>query len=116
LTEIKEPKRLTEKEFYKDKDNQDCLQSALEIDPKFKYSNYHIGQEICQQIDENRIAEKAKKRLSVKELADYLGVAPKTIYGWVYKGLIQPERVGPRLIRFDLEKIEQWILQSKENL
>ena len=84
------------------------LESQAEIDYKFRNRNDSFS--------ENRIAEKAKKRLSVKELADYLGVAPKTIYGWVYKGIIEPERVGPRLIRFDVEKIEKWILHSKEPL
>jgi excisionase family DNA binding protein len=60
----------------------------------------------------NRIAPK-KQRLSVKELADYLGVSQKTIYGWTYRGIIPFEKIGPRLIRFDVEKIEKWISEQK---
>jgi excisionase family DNA binding protein len=57
---------------------------------------------------ENSVGTKAKL-LSVDELAQYLGVSKKTVYGWVYRHWITPERIGPRLIRFNLEKIEQWI-------
>lgn len=57
-----------------------------------------------------------KKKLTVNQLAHYLGISPKTIYGYTYRGIIPFEKVGPRLIRFDLEKIDQWILQNqKEN-
>lgn len=54
-----------------------------------------------------------KKLITVNELAQFLGVSPKTIYGWHYRGLINAERVGPRLIRFDLEKVMQWISNKK---
>ncbi len=47
----------------------------------------------------------AQQLLTAAELAAHLKVSDKTIYGWVYRGLIQPERLGPRLIRFSLQKV-----------
>jgi excisionase family DNA binding protein len=114
VSDVKSRETLEVIDFQEEKKYQKT-HSDLETEAQIKYSVPCIGREIRQQINENKIVEKAKKRLSVKELADYLGVAPKTIYGWVYKGLITPEKIGPRLIRFDLEKIEQWILHAKEN-
>ncbi len=112
MRRLNERKSLDGKGVYDDSGTENFdhsyLESQAEVGYKFRNRN--------ESFSENRIAEKTKKRLSVKELADYLGVAPKTIYGWIYKGLIEPERIGPRLIRFDLEKIEQWILHSKETL
>lgn len=54
-----------------------------------------------------------KKYITAIELAQFLGVSKKTVYGWAYRGLIQPKRIGPRLIRFDLREIEEWISQTK---
>lgn len=50
-----------------------------------------------------------KAFLSVDELAAYLGVAPKTIYDWKYKG------VGPRVtkvgraLRYRATDVEAWL-------
>ena len=52
------------------------------------------------------------KLLSVDQLALMLVVPKKTIYGWVYRGILEPIRVGPRLIRFDSEYIARWILKK----
>jgi excisionase family DNA binding protein len=65
-------------------------------------------------ISENRIV-KSKQLLNINQLAAYLGVSVKTIYGWIYRGIIEPERVGPRLIRFDVEKVERWISSKVGN-
>lgn len=56
-----------------------------------------------------------KRHLSVNELAQHLRVSPRTIYGWVYRRLIPYQKIGPRLIRFDVEEIERWILQKRRN-
>ena len=56
-----------------------------------------------------------KKLITVNQLAEYLGVSPKTIYGWHYRGLITAERVGPRLIRFDREKVAEWVSNQGEH-
>lgn len=55
-----------------------------------------------------------RKLLTVNELASFLSVSPKTIYGWHYRGLIPAEKVGPWLIRFDAEKVMRWISNRKE--
>lgn len=55
----------------------------------------------------------AEQYLSVKEVAIHLGVSEKTVRGWVYKGLLNPEKIGPRLIRFKRKDIELWISQPK---
>ncbi len=47
--------------------------------------------------------------LSVKQVSASYGVSEKTVRGWVYKGLLKPIKVGPRLIRFKKEDIDQWI-------
>ena len=51
--------------------------------------------------------------LSVKDVSVLLGVSEKTVRGWVYKKLLIPERVGPRLIRFRKKDIESWISKFK---
>lgn len=56
-----------------------------------------------------------KRFVTVNELALILGVSKKTIYGWVYRRLINPKRVGPRLIRFDLDEIEKWTSKKSED-
>ena len=35
-----------------------------------------------------------KPYLNHKEAAEYLGVSPATLYGWVYKGQITPLKAG----------------------
>jgi excisionase family DNA binding protein len=54
------------------------------------------------------------KLLTVDQLASQLSVPKKTIYGWIYRGVLQPIRVGPRLIRFDSEYIARWLLKNGE--
>jgi excisionase family DNA binding protein len=76
----------------------DCHDNSFDTTPKTIY--------------DSKIAT-PKQLLDVKQLAERLRVSPKTIYGWVYRGIIEPERVGPRLIRFDFEKIEKWTSNKK---
>jgi excisionase family DNA binding protein len=56
---------------------------------------------------------KAEHYLSVKDVAETYGVSQKTVRGWIYKKLLLPERIGPRLIRFKKSYIEQWISKFK---
>ena len=42
---------------------------------------------------------------SVQEAADYLGVSTKSIRRWISSGLIKAYRVGPKLIRVDLDSL-----------
>lgn len=83
------------------------MKRHLENQGFFDYKDEHY-----KPIYENRIV-RTKRFLNVKELAIFLNVSAKTIYGWVYRGIIEPERIGPRLIRFDVEKVERWISSLK---
>jgi excisionase family DNA binding protein len=49
-----------------------------------------------------------EKLLTVPELATYLSVSQKTIYGWTESGYIPHIKVG-RLVRFDLAKVQIWL-------
>ena len=43
---------------------------------------------------------------TVQEAADYLKVSTKTIRRYISQGLIEAERVGPRLIRVNLASLD----------
>ena len=42
----------------------------------------------------------------VQEAADYLKVSTKTIRRYISQGLVEAERVGPRLIRVNLASLD----------
>jgi excisionase family DNA binding protein len=44
---------------------------------------------------------------TVQEAADLLKVSTKTIRRYITQGLIQAERIGPRLIRVNLTSLDQ---------
>ena len=43
---------------------------------------------------------------TVQEAADYLKVSTKTIRRYITQGLVEAERVGPRLIRVNLASLD----------
>ena len=43
---------------------------------------------------------------TVQEAADYLKVSTKTIRRYITQGLVEAERVGPRLIRVNLSSLD----------
>jgi excisionase family DNA binding protein len=45
--------------------------------------------------------------ISIGEAADQLGVDPLTIRRWIAHGKITAYRVGPKLIRLDLDEINK---------
>ena len=54
-----------------------------------------------------------KRLFSVEELAEYLGLSPRTIYNGLARNSkrpfpIRPKRIG-KLLRFDLRDIEQFV-------
>ncbi len=49
-----------------------------------------------------------KRFLSIRELAEYLGIKVGTVYVWVCHKKIPYVKVG-RLVKFDLQKIEKWL-------
>ncbi len=66
-----------------------------------------------QQTNQNEIqteeimSEENKRLLKVEEVAQYLGVSPATVYGWVSSQKI-PHRKTGRLVRFDLQDVDNW--------
>jgi len=49
-----------------------------------------------------------QRLLTVKELANYLGVNPFSVYRWVEQQRLPHRRVD-RLIRFDLREVEEFM-------
>jgi len=61
------------------------------------------------------INREGKRLVSAKQLAELYGISVKTIFGWTYRKMIPFKRIGPRIIRFDLDEIERWASQNTEN-
>lgn len=53
-----------------------------------------------------------KRFLSVRKLAEYLGIKHQTIYSWVSMKKIPYVKMGRRVM-FDLRDIEKWIQDRK---
>lgn len=50
---------------------------------------------------------KSVRRLaSIAGAAEYAGVCPKTIRRWIASGRLDAYRVGPRLIKVDLDSVD----------
>lgn len=43
--------------------------------------------------------------MTAEQLAERLGVKPRTIRGWMRAGIIPSTRLTPKVIRFDLEQV-----------
>lgn len=52
------------------------------------------------------LARPTRRLESVPNAADYLGVCPKTIRRWIAAGRVTGYRAGPRLIRVDLNELD----------
>jgi len=44
--------------------------------------------------------------VSLADAADYAGVCTKTIRRWVQRGVIPAYRIGPRLVRINLDDLD----------
>jgi len=55
-----------------------------------------------------------KRFVSMKELANYLGVSRYTVRSWVYQDRLPCKRIG-RTVRFDIKEIEH-ILEKGDKL
>lgn len=56
-----------------------------------------------------------KDLIDVRELSEYLGITVETAYNWVSQKKIPYIKVG-RLLRFDLDKINEWLEKSSHSL
>ena len=54
-----------------------------------------------------------QKLMNVKEVAEYLGVAVPTIYGWTHRNFIPHHKLS-NLVKFRKEKIDEWVAQTSE--
>jgi excisionase family DNA binding protein len=52
------------------------------------------------------------KMVSIAAAADHYGVSQQTVRRWIASGRITAHRVGPRLIRVDLDEIEAKIVHT----
>lgn len=48
----------------------------------------------------------SRRLVSLAEAADYAGVAPRTIRRYIAAGRVTGHRLGPRLIRVDLNELD----------
>jgi len=62
---------------------------------------------LIKSIFDNRID--GTRFVSTQELAKFFGVSRRTIEGWRYRGLIVPIKIGPKLVRYDLEVVKKWV-------
>lgn len=51
--------------------------------------------------------------LTIKELAEYLGVAEITVRTWITQRKIRYYQPGGKLIKFKLSEVDEWIEASK---
>lgn len=47
-----------------------------------------------------------RRLVSIPEAAEYFDVNPKTVRRWIAKGRLSAYRLGPRLIKVDLEQLD----------
>lgn len=53
------------------------------------------------------------KLLTVKELSEIIKVKESTLYAWAKRGSIPSHKLNG-LLRFDIEEVENWVRNSKE--
>lgn len=51
--------------------------------------------------------------VTIKDVANILGVKQSTLYSWVTNGSVPSYKLNG-LIRFDLEEIEEWVKRSRQ--
>ena len=59
-------------------------------------------------------AQELPKLLTVKQVAELLGMHPKTIYDWRYKGKLVGYKLGCNVM-YDRDDITRWLASRKED-
>ena len=54
-----------------------------------------------------------KQAITVRQIEDRWGISQRTIYRYIQQGRLKPFRVGPRLIRFDADEVEQALVGER---
>lgn len=57
-----------------------------------------------------------EKLLTVKEVAELLGLTRMSIYLMVHRGQIPHVKIGERILRFDQEEIRKWLEAKKRDV
>ena len=52
--------------------------------------------------------------LTYDEVAQWLALPPGTLYGLVHKGEIPHVRISARIVRFEREALEAWIVERRQ--
>lgn len=55
-----------------------------------------------------------KKWLTVKELSELLSIKPATLYSYYSRGILPGIKIGPRLVRFSIEDVEEFLEKKKQ--
>jgi len=53
--------------------------------------------------------------IDYRTLSKRLGLPVGTLHAWVHRKCIPHYRLGPRLVRFDVEEIEAWLAARRVN-
>ncbi|HQP91437.1 MAG TPA: helix-turn-helix domain-containing protein [Candidatus Omnitrophota bacterium] len=53
-----------------------------------------------------------KKYLNIDELSEYINLKKRTLYSLTFQNKIPCVRVGGKILRFDVEKIDAWMSQQ----
>ncbi len=53
-----------------------------------------------------------EKFVQVKDIAEYLGVSPQTVYFWTHSGIIPHYRL-PKGVRFKLSEVDSWMARKR---
>ena len=88
------------------------IQEHIVEQPKAIY-NPKFGKESSQK---NRCVVTSSKvnkgYLGLKEASEYLGVAEKTLYNWVWQGKIPCYKPSKKKILFRIDELDEWMKKS----
>ena len=51
--------------------------------------------------------------ITIKEVSKYLQIKERTIYSWINKGIIPHYKLTNKVVRFNMNEVNEW-LSSKE--
>jgi len=54
-----------------------------------------------------------RELFTINELSEELGISPRTVFAWKKERGLPFVKLGPRLIRYDFDSVEDW-LESQE--
>jgi excisionase family DNA binding protein len=67
----------------------------------------HIQTKDRNSMARNRRERRHPERIGIQEAAERYDVVPRTVRRWIAMGLLNGYRVGPKLIKIDVEELEK---------